>query len=43
MLITSIGDLLNLFEFHCLEFQVFLLLAVTPELFDFMNNSHFFY
>ena len=26
MFITSIGELLNLFEFHCLEYKVFFLL-----------------
>ena len=39
--ITSIGDLLNLFEFHCLEYQVFFYSAVTAGLF--LSLQPFYY
>ena len=42
ILITSVGDLLNLFELHCLEYQVSFYSAVTAGLFLSLQSFVFF-
>ena len=43
ILITSVGDLLNLFELHCLEYQVSFYSAVTAGLFLSLQSFVFFF